>query len=50
MARRSESRRTPDVLSPEEIKDLRHRIAHLSPDALVIRARLRFSRRSCVSL
>jgi hypothetical protein len=34
MARRRDRDEPPDVLSAEEIKELRHRIAHLSPDAV----------------
>ena len=34
MARRRDRDEPPDVLSAEEIKELRHRIAHLSPDGV----------------
>jgi hypothetical protein len=34
MARRRDRDEPPDVLSAEEIKQLRHRIAHLSPDGV----------------
>ena len=33
-ARRRDRDEPPDVLSAEEIKQLRHRIAHLSPDGV----------------
>jgi hypothetical protein len=35
MARRRDRDEPPDVLSAEEIKQLRHRIAHLSPDGVL---------------
>jgi hypothetical protein len=34
MARRRDRDEPPDVLSAEEIKELRHRIAHLSPEGV----------------
>jgi hypothetical protein len=34
MARRRDRDEPPDVLSAEEIKQLRHRISHLSPDGV----------------
>ncbi|MGD0212424.1 MAG: hypothetical protein ABSB87_04260 [Terriglobales bacterium] len=34
MARRRDRDEPPDILSPEELKALRHNLAHLSPDGV----------------